>query len=89
MLEESFKVILKVANPLPTALTKCSFIVEGPGLVLTKKIACGDIPSRSVARIPVIVTPWKDGQRTLMAHFRSEQLQDVNGFVSLLVRSHR
>jgi hypothetical protein len=89
VLGESIQVTLKVANPLSTALTKCSVIVEGPGLMLTKKITCGDIPSRSIARIPVVFTPWKDGQRTLMAHFRSEQLQDVNGFVSLLVPSHR
>lgn len=78
-----------MANPLPTTLTKCSFIVEGPGLFLAKKIECADVPSHGVARVPIVITPWKDGQRTLMAYFRSEQLQDANGATSLFVRSHQ
>uniref|UniRef100_A0A914WEB6 Transglutaminase-like domain-containing protein n=1 Tax=Plectus sambesii TaxID=2011161 RepID=A0A914WEB6_9BILA len=88
LLNEPFKAVLKVANPLPITLTNCSFIVEGPGLLSANKIACSDIPSRGIARVPITVTPWKDGERTIIAHFRSKQLQDVNGSVTLFVPSH-
>lgn len=45
------------------------------------------IVPQGTAKVSCQVSPWKAGQRTIIAHFASEQLQDVDGSLTVTVRN--
>jgi len=82
-----FTLHAELKNPLPVQLTNCKFIIDGPGLIEAKEIPCKLIVPHGTAKVSCQVNPWKAGQRTIIAHFASAQLQDVDGSLTVTVRS--
>lgn len=73
-------------NPLPSALKKPQFIIEGPGLTSQLKIKLPqNIPSGSEATATFKLTPKFSGRSTIAAKFVSKELEDVDGFLNFMV----
>ena len=73
---------VSLKNPLPVALNRAKFVIEGAGLgvphkiALANAVAVGEVATTSVKMIGV-----KAGQRTIGAKFYSNELNDVDGFL--------
>ncbi|XP_075992470.1 annulin-like isoform X2 [Anticarsia gemmatalis] len=83
---QPFTVNLKVENSLPIPLTKAKFYVQGAGLdeqlkiQLDQNVAPGDFATAQFKLTP----PWA-GRHQISAKFKSEEIHDVDGFLSFLV----
>ena len=76
-------------NPLPIPLKRGKFIIEGPGLkeqLKLKLIENVEVGGMAVCRFSM--TPDIGGRATIAAKFYSKDLDDVDGYVSFIVR-HR
>ena len=81
-LGETFDVTCTLKNPLPVALNRAKFVVEGAGLGVPHKVALGGpVSIGQEARIVVKMTAAKAGQRTIGVKFYSDELNDVDGFL--------
>lgn len=73
-------------NPLPSTLKKAQFIIEGPGLTSQLKIKLPQsIPSGGEATVSFKLTPKFSGRSTIAAKFVSKELDDVDGFLALMI----
>ncbi|XP_069698767.1 annulin-like isoform X3 [Periplaneta americana] len=73
-------------NPLPTALKKAQFIIEGPGLTSQLKIKLPqNVAPGSEATAAFKMTPKFSGRSTIAAKFVSKELEDVDGFLNFMV----
>ncbi|KAF0303147.1 Annulin [Amphibalanus amphitrite] len=81
------RVIAEFNNPLPTRLTRGRFLLEGGGLTEPVKIKVNKTvgPYEPVRAVATIV-PWSAGEHLLAAKFYSKQLNDVDGFLRILVK---
>lgn len=74
-------------NPLPIALKKGKFLIEGPGLDEQLKIKLSDnIQPGERATCSFSMTPKLEGRSTIVAKFYSKELDDVDGFVNFMVK---
>ncbi|XP_045587837.1 annulin isoform X2 [Procambarus clarkii] len=73
-------------NPLPMALTKGHFTVQGAGLTKVQVIKLKqNVPVKGEVRCEFTVLPSISGERTLNIMFDSHQLEDVDGLLTLQV----
>lgn len=74
-------------NPLPHKLNRCFFAIEGPGLKQPYYLALKDgVHPRSEAWVDFALTPITAGPRSVAAKFLSRELQDVEGFLEVIVK---
>ncbi|KAF5298385.1 hypothetical protein FQR65_LT01163 [Abscondita terminalis] len=73
-------------NPLPIPLKKCEFIIDAPGLTkkLTLKVK-GTVLPGAKALVKFRFAPPKSGSQTIAAKFVSTDLEDVDGFLNMIV----
>nr|XP_023022032.1 annulin [Leptinotarsa decemlineata] len=77
---------ISVENPLPVALKKGVFTVEGPGIEGKLKVKVKDtVPPGGVARGEFKFTPPRTGRHTIAAKFVSKQVDDVDGYLIIMV----
>jgi transglutaminase 1 len=81
------KVHLELTNPISVQLTNCKFILDGPGFTEPKEISCRSVMPHGLAKVNTEVKPVKAGAQTLVAHFTSSQLSDVDGYLTTIVAS--
>ncbi|XP_024939545.1 annulin isoform X2 [Cephus cinctus] len=75
-------------NPLPIPLNRGKFIVDGPGLDEQLKIKLSDkVDVAEEARCEFSMVPKLAGRATIAAKFYSKELEDVDGFINLMVKS--
>lgn len=80
---------VRLHNPLPVALRKCQFHIEGTGLAGPVVLKCADIGAGQTGEVHFTYTaPWATARASLAAKFFSKQLTDVDGFVGFEVRAH-
>ncbi|XP_072925959.1 protein-glutamine gamma-glutamyltransferase 2 [Hemitrygon akajei] len=79
---------IKFVNPLPIALTKGVFSIEGSGLTELQQIdsPVAVIGSGEEVVVTATFTPFKTGLRKLMVDFDSNRLCDAKGSVNIIVR---
>lgn len=74
-------------NPLPHKLNRCFFAIEGPGLKQPYYLALKDgVHPRSEGWVDFALTPSTAGPRSVAAKFLSRELQDVEGFLEVIVK---
>lgn len=74
-------------NPLPISLVQGQFIADGPGLHKQMKIKLtDDIKPDSVTICSFSMTPESAGPATITVKFNSEQLDDVQGYSTIIVK---
>lgn len=74
-------------NPLPHKLNRCFFAIEGPGLKQPYYLALKDgVHPRSEGWVDFALTPATAGPRSVAAKFLSRELQDVEGFLEVIVK---
>eukprot|EP00918_Siedleckia_nematoides_P033728 GHVU01073272.1.p1 GENE.GHVU01073272.1~~GHVU01073272.1.p1 ORF type:complete len:769 (-),score=118.27 GHVU01073272.1:951-3257(-) len=83
---QEYDVELSFKNPLPRALTKCEFEVEGSGLQKLQKYKQATVGPHAEAKLTVKLKPRRAGQHELIAEFDAKELADVNGSLSILVK---
>ncbi|CAG9826107.1 unnamed protein product [Diabrotica balteata] len=77
---------ISVENPLPMALKKGVFTIEGPGIEGKLKVyAKESVPPGSRAKAEFKFTPPRIGRHTIGAKFVCKQMDDVDGFLSIMV----
>ncbi|XP_034230748.1 annulin [Thrips palmi] len=75
-----------LVNPLPIALKRGQFIIEGPGVDKQLKIDMAQaIPPNGTATVSFRMVPRVPGKATIAAKFVSKQLDDVDGFLEFMV----
>lgn len=80
-------VIATLTNPLPKPLKKGEFIIEGPGLGKPLRLKCsGTIAPGADAKVTCSMTPKTSGAKTVIAKFRSNELEDVDGYHEIYVK---
>lgn len=73
-------------NPLPVALHKGEFTLEGSGLEKQIKLKVGyTVESGSKANSGFKFTPPTSGRNTIVVKFKSKELDDVDGFLNFMV----
>lgn len=86
VVRQETKCTASFTNPLPVALTKGRFMVQGAGLTRVQFIKLKEvIPVGGEAKCEFMVKPIIGGQRTLTVMFDSRQLEDVDGFLTVEV----
>lgn len=77
-----------LTNPLPKPLKNGEFIIEGSGLGKPVKLKIkGLIQPKDEARVKCQMTPTCCGSKTVIAKFRSKELEDVDGYHTIFVKS--
>ncbi|XP_042909148.1 annulin [Parasteatoda tepidariorum] len=85
---QELKVTAKLKNPLPKILKKGFFVVEGPGLGEPLKLRVkGDVPVEGTAEVTCTMTPKTSGEKNIAAKFWSRELDDVDGYVVIDIKS--
>ncbi|XP_026465258.1 annulin-like [Ctenocephalides felis] len=80
------EVSLRLTNPMPIALKKGVFIVEGTGLEQQLKIKLKQNIEPGQTHIETFnLTPPYSGRSTIVAKFSSKELDDVDGFLAYVV----
>lgn len=75
---------ISVENPLPLALKKGQFTVQGPGI--DEKVKVKDsVPPGATARGEFKFTPPRTGRHTIAAKFVCKQMDDVDGYSIIMV----
>lgn len=73
-------------NPLPIALTKGCFLIQGGGLTPVQFIRVKEsIPVGGVVKCGFSIIPSIKGERTINVIFDSKQLEDVDGMLTVNV----
>ncbi|KAJ8680712.1 hypothetical protein QAD02_016499 [Eretmocerus hayati] len=86
---ELLEATARFTNPLPIPLKRGKFLIEGPGLKEQMKLKLFDnveVGGDAVCRFSMI--PEFVGRATIAAKFYSKDLDDVDGYLSILVK-HR
>lgn len=85
---EKFEASARFTNPLPIALRKGRFLIEGPGLDEQLKIKLSEnVEPGEEAFCTFAMTPKLAGRATIAVKFYSKDLEDVDGFVNFMVKS--
>ncbi|KAG8198472.1 hypothetical protein JTE90_022202 [Oedothorax gibbosus] len=85
---EELKVTAKLSNPLPKALRKGYFIIEGSGLGQAVKLRLpNDVAPESVAQVTCKLVPKSSGEKNIVAKFSSRELDDVDGYHVINVKA--
>ncbi|XP_041434718.1 protein-glutamine gamma-glutamyltransferase E-like [Xenopus laevis] len=74
-------------NPLNKDLTDIMIIVEGSGLIndtITKQ--GGSVKAKGTITIPVTFTPYKEGERYLLADFTCNKFKNIKGHLEINVQ---
>ncbi|KAG8194782.1 hypothetical protein JTE90_017224 [Oedothorax gibbosus] len=74
------------SNPLPRPLRSGEFFIEGLGKTTQTKIK-RSVPVGGQAKAVCVLTPSSPGSKTVVAKFRSKELQDVEGHKLLQIKS--
>ncbi|KAJ9598048.1 hypothetical protein L9F63_026847 [Diploptera punctata] len=78
--------VATLKNPLPVALKKCQFIIEGPGLTSQLKVKLSEsIQPEAEGSATFKMVPKFPGRSTIAAKFVSKELEDVDGFLNLMI----
>ncbi|XP_037795328.1 annulin-like [Penaeus monodon] len=73
-------------NPLPMALTRGRFIIQGAGLTRVQFVRLKDaVPVGGCAKCEFLVKPTLSGEKTVNVMFDSKQLEDVDGHLAVNV----
>ena len=81
--------MVALKNPLPVALNRAKFVIEGAGLGVPHKIALPNVVAvGQIATTSVKMTGAKSGQRTIGVKFYSNELNDVDGFLVINVKEN-
>ncbi|XP_041375414.1 protein-glutamine gamma-glutamyltransferase K-like [Gigantopelta aegis] len=83
---QRMKVEISFVNPLPVTLTRCRLEVSGAGLQEPLIIKQGSVEAKKTFMTSVDLLPRKKGDRELIALFSSDQLDDINGSVTIHVQ---
>ncbi|XP_043275141.1 annulin isoform X2 [Venturia canescens] len=87
MVGKKLEASARFANPLPIALRKGKFLIEGPGLEEQLKIKLSEsVQPGEEAFCTFSMTPRLPGRATIAAKFYSKELEDVDGFVNFMVK---
>ncbi|XP_031778774.1 annulin isoform X3 [Nasonia vitripennis] len=84
---ELLEATARFANPLPIALKRGKFLIEGPGLKEQLKLKLAEdveVGGEAVCRFSM--TPLFEGRATIAAKFYSKELDDVDGFINFTVK---
>lgn len=77
---------ISVENPLPIPLKKGEFTVQGPGIDGAIKIKVKNaVPPGEKAQGEFKFTPPRTGRHTIAAKFVSKQMDDVDGYLVIMV----
>lgn len=86
---ELLQATARFTNPLPIALKRGKFLVDGPGLKEQMKLKLtADVEVGDEAVCRFAMTPEFEGRATIAAKFYSKELDDVDGFINFMVK-HR
>lgn len=81
---------ITLENPLPVAINRGRFTVEGPGLTKPLVLKVGKpIPPGEKAIGNFTFTPPKTGRQSFGAKFESKELEDVDGFLVFMVEENK
>ncbi|KAG7204155.1 hypothetical protein KM043_001995 [Ampulex compressa] len=84
---EKLNAIAKFRNPLPIALKKGRFLIEGPGLDEQLKLKLSEtVEADADAECAFSMIPKLEGRATIAAKFYSKELEDVDGFINFMVK---
>ncbi|XP_011505871.1 PREDICTED: annulin isoform X2 [Ceratosolen solmsi marchali] len=87
MLGELFEATASFVNPLPMALKRGRFLVDGPGLKEQLKLKLTqDVEVGAEALCRFSMTPEVAGRATIAVKFYSKELDDVDGFIYFFVK---
>ncbi|XP_018564308.1 annulin [Anoplophora glabripennis] len=77
---------ISVENPLPVPLKKGEFTVQGPGIDGSIKVKVKNaVPPGERAKGEFKFTPPRTGRHTIAAKFVSKQMDDVDGYLTIMV----
>lgn len=77
---------ISVENPLPVALKKGQFTIQGPGIEGKLKVKVKDsVPHGGTAKAEFRFTPPRTGRHTIAAKFICKQMDDVDGYIIIMV----
>lgn len=79
---EPVEVLVQLKNPLPIALHKGLFHIEGPGMERALELKVPEIPVGGEASATFEFIPPYSGRGTFAAKFTSKELDDVDGFLA-------
>ncbi|XP_013382452.1 hemocyte protein-glutamine gamma-glutamyltransferase-like isoform X3 [Lingula anatina] len=81
-----FKLKVGFTNPLPIPLTRCMFIVEGPGLQKPMEYQLMDVGPGKRAEQTISLTPKTAGNKQVIVSFDCYQPCDVTGMFPVTVK---
>lgn len=84
--QQPINVTVRLDNPMPIALRKGQFHIEGPGLVNALILKVSEIPAGGTGVATFKYTPPWAGRCSLVAKFYAKELSDVDGFLAYEVR---
>ncbi|XP_044077572.1 protein-glutamine gamma-glutamyltransferase 5 [Siniperca chuatsi] len=74
-------------NPVDETLKDCTLTLTGSGLLNEDiKVKLSDLKASNRIRVAFFFSPYKTGQKTLVAHFNCSTFRDVKGSCSVFVR---
>lgn len=85
--KQELSVVLRLTNPLPIALHKGLFYVEGTGLADQLVLKVPEIASGETGAVTFKYTPPWAGRGSLVAKFVSKELNDVDGHLAFEVKA--
>ncbi|XP_077297889.1 annulin-like [Arctopsyche grandis] len=84
---QEFEATIKLENPLPIAMKKCEFRIEGCGLEKQLVIKLKEnVPPGGFATTTIKLVPPYSGRHTIAAKFVSKEMNDVDGFLAFIVQ---
>lgn len=84
---ELLEATARFTNPIPIALKRGKFLIEGPGLKEQLKLKLTeDVEVGGEAACRFTMTPVFEGRATIAAKFYSKELDDVDGFINFMVK---
>ncbi|KAF7995203.1 hypothetical protein HCN44_004675 [Aphidius gifuensis] len=84
--DEKIKATMSFTNPLPIKLTNCQFRVLAPGLERNLKIKLDNIVEPgAVVSCYFTSVPKRKGNSTIIVNFESNELNEIEGFLPIIV----
>lgn len=84
------KADIYVENPLPVVLRKGEFTIDAPGIERSLKVKVkSNVPVGGIASGQFSFVPPKTGRATIAAKFTCKEMDDVDGFLFLLVEPEK
>ncbi|XP_021358243.1 protein-glutamine gamma-glutamyltransferase K-like [Mizuhopecten yessoensis] len=80
---QPFECRISFLNPLNQNLTRCTLMVEGPGLDAEKEFIIADVGAGETWVALLTLTPKKPGRRQVAVTFNCDQLKDLNGVTEI------